>query len=133
MQAVAFALTGSDNAEVTPIARADCVFRNGKFTYYLNNIHVDRVRFQKWRNGFGLEWVFVQLRGDDTVVEYIAEGMDLDDYNRPLLKTRPDLFEDRLVKKAEWKLEIETDEFDRVIRAWEYVYAHGCIGKTSPF
>jgi len=26
-----------------------------------------------------------------------------------------------------------TGEVDRVKRAWEYIYSHGCVGKKSPF
>jgi hypothetical protein len=51
LQAVGFALTGSDNAKVQPIDRANCVFRvdsdnSGLAVFHLNNVQLDRVVIQ---------------------------------------------------------------------------------------
>ncbi len=117
MQAVAFALTGSDAGPVEPIIMEDCIFRAGSRTFYLNNVQTDRVWIQGWRDGFGNDSVTVELRGDTTVVEMIT--------NDPKPGT--------LLKKADWTLRLDTNETERVVRAWSYVYAHGCTGKKSPF
>lgn len=118
MQAVAFALTGSDTGPVEAIIRADCVFKANGRTFYLNNVHTDRIFIKGWRNDFGQESVTVELRGGKTVVEYIDKGAD---------------GVERLVKEGDWTLRLDTNEQDRMARAWGYVYSNGCTGTVSPF
>lgn len=143
MQAASFALTGSDTEEVVAIVRADCIFRVGGGTYYLNNVHLDRLNIQSWKNGFGHRWVTIDLRGDTTVYESVDPGLsdedryesnpDIQEFNKLMRERRPDLFKPRLIKASEKTLRLDTDEYDRVVRAWQYLYANGCVGKASPF
>jgi hypothetical protein len=34
---------------------------------------------------------------------------------------------------TDYELMVESPDHARIIRAWQYVYAHGCKGMTSPF
>jgi hypothetical protein len=48
MQAVGFALTGSDNTKVQIIDRKNCVFRIGSYdVFHLNNVQVNRLVIEK--------------------------------------------------------------------------------------
>jgi len=70
MRAVGFALTGSDDAELKAIDRANCVFGINKDVFRLNNVHIDRIMIQGWKRttNFSEErWVTVALHGDSTV------------------------------------------------------------------
>jgi len=78
MNAVAFALTGSDTAPVRVVDQANCVFmvnpktENGRLVgevFHLNNVQIDRIAIQPWENIAG-RWIQVELRGASTVYEY---------------------------------------------------------------
>jgi len=74
LQAVGFALTGSDNSKVTVIDRKNCVFRvDYHDVFHLNNVHVDRVvlqpMVQKDRVRGERHYLTVSLPGSDTVLE----------------------------------------------------------------
>lgn len=78
IEAVGFALTGSDNAKVRTINRKDCVFAVDDGTYYLNNVQVDRLTFKQWerKNAAGVvmaRWLSAELHGNDTVYETIEK------------------------------------------------------------
>jgi hypothetical protein len=151
LRAVGFALTGSDNAIVRPIDRAHCVFAIGRDTYRLNNVQTDRVVTKAWQNvnakGIVLErWLTVELHGDETVYETTDEAetpLTEGDLHNPkfaaAIKAKdPDFFnrkpkppEHHVSKEA--TLRLASDDEDRIKRAWQYIYANGCVGKTSPF
>ncbi len=78
MNAVAFALTGSDGSAVRVVDQANCVFMINAKTeggrvvgevFHLNNVQTDRLSIQPWQNIAG-RWVEVALRGSSTVYEY---------------------------------------------------------------
>jgi hypothetical protein len=120
MRAVGFALTGSDDAEVKAVDRANCVFDYQGDVFYLNNVHVDRISIQGWKNAVE-QWTNVELHGDDGVVEHASTSTDPTDKYRSSRSYK------------QYQLRLETGEVDRMKRAWEYIYSHGCIGKKSPF
>jgi hypothetical protein len=71
MNAIAFALTGSDAAALRVVDQANCVFmvnpktENGRLVgevFYLNNVQIDRISIQPWENIVG-RWIQVELRG----------------------------------------------------------------------
>jgi hypothetical protein len=111
MRAVGFALTGSDDADVKAIDRANCIFAYRQEVFHLNNVHTDRIKIQAWENKLGDGWINVDLHGDDVVLE------------KPISSE----------SHKQYQLRLKTADADRVKRAWEYIYAHGCIGKKSPF
>jgi hypothetical protein len=78
MQAVGFALTGSDDAVVKAIDRANCVFAYQDNVFHLNNVQVDRIQMQGWemkgaytKGGQPYQWINVGLHGEDVVVEHL--------------------------------------------------------------
>jgi hypothetical protein len=136
MRAVGFALTGSDDAQPQTIDRASCVFAYKNDVFHLNNVHVDSINMQGWENGFHDKWINVDLHGDDVVVEHTTEPMS-DDVARLMgpgyRQTHPEAFVSHYEKHKEYQLRLTTGDLDRVKRAWQYIYTHGCIGKKSPF
>ena len=119
MRAVGFALSGSDYAEVKAIDRANCVFAYQTDVFYLNNVQVDRISSQDWEIKPGMKLINVGLHGDDVVVAHTTE---------PITDENVKLF-----GRKEYELRLLMGEVDRVKRAWEYIYSHGCVGKKSPF
>src|SRR5882724_11760253 len=69
LQAVSFAITGSDGSKVTTVDRARCVFRIGNTTYFLNNVYSDRIYQREWRNKLGETWLTVELHGKQKIIE----------------------------------------------------------------
>ena len=45
----------------------------------------------------------------------------------------PEWFVKHVNKSNGAKLTLYTSETERVERAWQYIYANGCVGKKSPF
>jgi hypothetical protein len=138
LRALGFALTGSDDAEPTAIDRSNCVFKVNDNIFRLNNIHTDRIKIQSWQRNTtsGVEkWTDVSLHGDDTVYETTSKGAtdDGSEYTKQLKQKMPDLFKSHHYTAKEYNLRLETEDQDRVTRAWNYVYNHGCVGKKSPF
>ena len=143
LQAVGFALTGSDNAKVRQINRTNCVFGiTGKNpeVFHLNNVHVDRIVVQSWtrRQPWGEEkYVTVELHGDKTVYEQTTKGIDENSGSpqvREMFKQwNPDFFKPQHTVSNEQTLTLMTGEADRVTRAWQYIYSNGCTGQKSPF
>jgi hypothetical protein len=113
--AVGFALTGSDNAKVQVINRTQCVFGIENEVFHLNNLHVERISIQglvqKSISG-EIRTVTVDLHGEGVVHEVTMR---------------------RGITSSEKSLILNTSETERVIRAWQYIYANGCVGKKSPF
>jgi hypothetical protein len=136
MRAVGFALTGSDDAEAKAIDRANCVFANKNDVFHLNNVHTDRIKIQGWENKLGDKWINVDLHGDDVVVEQTIEPMTdtfANLFGPQWRQTHPEAFVSHRESHKEFKLRLTTGDVDRVTRAWQYIYSHGCTGKQSPF
>ena len=102
LQAVSFFITGSDASAVTAIDRAQCIFRVRDTTYFFNNIDTGRLSWSRWENGFGAQWTYFELHGKGKVVED-AQGAATD-------RT----------------LRVASGEKDKLLRAWQYIYSHGC-------
>jgi hypothetical protein len=140
LRAVGFALTGSDDAEPKVIGdRANCIFAIKNKLYRLNNVHVDRVTVQAWENKLGDRWITVKLHGDDVVFEETTEPLKDDgtpamsELVRQLRVSDPDALKPHHNTYKETELRLTTTEQERVKRAWQYIYSHGCTGKQSPF
>ena len=115
MQAVSFAVTGSDANKVVVVDRAQCIFRVKDDTYYFNNIYTDRVAIQYWTNKL-FQWATVDIHGKKKVVDHFSPP--------PKGQT---------TSSSDETIYVNTRESDRLKKAWEYIYANGCKGMTSPF
>jgi hypothetical protein len=142
LNAVAFALTGSDATPVRVVDQANCVFmvnpktENGRIVgevFHLNNIQTDRISIQPWENVLG-RWVQVELRGSSTIYEYT--GAYNTDATNPLVTPEQQEKLQSLVQprqSASFTLKLDATETDRVVRAWRYIYSNGCKGSRSSF
>jgi hypothetical protein len=135
MRAVGFALTGSDDAEPKAIDRANCVFAIKNDMFRLNNVHTDRIVIRTWKNTSGGSWVLVALHGDSTVYEHTEEPLkdDGSSFMNFVRQNSPGAFKPQRTTHKEHELTLSTPDQDRVTRAWQYIYSHGCVGKKSPF
>jgi hypothetical protein len=138
VRTVGFALTGSDNAQPVVIDRVKCIFAIDGDVFHLNNIHTDKLRIeaQERKGGFvPRRWVSVVLHGDDIVFETTSTSL-LDDGTEFMQQYKilhPDEFKPHHSATKDHTLVLNTADLDRVRRAWEYIYGHGCIGNnTSP-
>jgi hypothetical protein len=143
LTAVSFALTGYDTAHVEVVDRANCIFMlngtrlHGRLVgevFHLNNIDVDRLTIDDWHDAFGTTWIQVNLRGESTIYEYTG-AYDIDTTGDHLPVDTQLTFQQmsRPRQSSAWVLEIYSREKDRLIRAWQYIYANGCTGTKSPF
>jgi hypothetical protein len=138
LKAVGFALTGTDNANVQIIDPPNCVFGIGSEVFHLNNVEIDRMPIQEFeeKTAYAVtRFVKIELHGDSTVYENTTQ-LQYDPQNeflRILKEKSPSDFEPKHVSSNEHMLRLQTVEKDRVIRAWQYIYSHGCSGKKSPF
>lgn len=137
VRAVGFAITGNDNTEPKIIDRKNCVFKIGNDTYYLDNVQTDRLAFQKWKSTSGpyQEWTTVDLHGDDVIAIEIHQPIAFNgtEVEKSLKKSEPSLFKPSKHQERQMHLTLWTSDEARVIRAWKYIYSHGCSGKLSPF
>jgi hypothetical protein len=142
MNAVAFALTGSDAAPVQVIDRANCIFMiNSKIEdgravgeiFHLNNVQTDRISIQPWQNVAG-RWVEVSLRGASTIYEYTG-AYQIDTTNSAMPRDTQEKLQgiSRPRRSDSFTIKLYTTETDRVIRAWRSIYANGCKGSKSAF
>lgn len=141
-RAVGFALTGNDNAIVEVIDRENCIFGIGNQTFHLNNVQTDRIFIREWKRMTmqGKEvYDTIELHGSSTVYEVTTPGMrespgeENDPLWRMLRKDRPELFLPGHTALNQHEITVVTNEFDRLIRAWRYIYANGCHGQKSEF
>ena len=98
LRAVGFAVTGSDDAEPKAIDRAKCVFGVGRDVFRLNNIQVERIKIQGWKqtNAYGVrEYVTVEIHGDEVVYETTTVPMTIDNspITRSMMQSSPELFQ----------------------------------------
>jgi hypothetical protein len=112
VQAVSFAITGRDGSMVDVVDKKNCVFRMGARTYFLNNIMINSITFQAFTRQIG-NYTRVGIHGKSKVMEEVYQGVA-----QPV---------------TDYELMVESPDHARIIRAWQYVYAHGCKGMTSPF
>lgn len=142
MNAVAFALTGSDGSPVRVVDQANCVFminaknEGGHFTgevFHLNNVQVDRISIQPWHNIAG-PWVQVELRGAATVYEFTG-SYNVDTTNPVMSREQQEQLQGlvRPRRSNSFTLKLYTTESDRVVRAYQYIYQNGCKGSRSAF
>jgi hypothetical protein len=136
MRTVGFALTGSDNTDTKAIGdRINCVFAVNNELFRLNNVYTDRINIQTFqpRRGDPRAWITLTLQGDEIVFEQTIEPPK-DDGSKTLRKMRednPDFFRTRHYTYTEYQLHLTTNDQDKVKRAWQYIYSHGCTGKQS--
>lgn len=128
MQAVGFAVSGSDAGKVASIDRQQCVFK-------VNKDNTDRVTVQGKKNRYGSVWAEVELHGKSKLAEIYSappedRGTELD---RQMRAADSRFFEPHTDSYADYTLVVQTNEQDRLIRAWQYIYANGCKGLKSPF
>jgi len=142
MNAVAFALTGSDTAAVRVIDQANCVFMiNAKIeggrlvgeVFHLNNVQTDRISVQPWQNIAG-RWVEVALRGSSIVYEYTG-AYEIDSASSVMTKEQQETFQEmvRPRRSDSFVIKLYTTETDRITRAYQYIYSNGCKGSKSAF
>jgi hypothetical protein len=134
LQAVSFAVTGSDANRVVPVDLANCIFRVKSNTYHFNNIYTDRISFQNLENKLGRVWTTVDLHGKQKIADISTASVqepplltkDLNNYYR-------EVYEANSTSYADYSLQIVTRESARLVKAWQYIYANGCKGMKSPF
>ena len=138
MRAVGFALTGSDDADTKVIGdRANCVFAIKNDLFRLNNVYTNRIKIQLWQrqpHGILEQWVTVVLYGDEIVFENTVEPPkdDGSELMQQMRANSPEMFKPHHYTYTEYELYLATSDQDRVKRAWQYVYSHGCTGRQSP-
>jgi hypothetical protein len=146
--AVGFALTASDDTKVKLIDRTNCVFQVGKDVYRLNNVDIDRIKFESFVIAGGMSdgehITRVYLHGKATVYEFFdkplafyylehASESEKPGIERLLKQEYPDYYKPQHNLSNEHTLYLKTNEGERVQRAWSYIYQHGCSGTKSPF
>jgi hypothetical protein len=95
--------------------------------------------FESWvrKQSWGEEkYMTVALHGDATVYESTFQMRESDlspDMAKDFKMKDPDYFKPHHTSSNEHTLNLRTSESDRVNRAWQYIYSHGCVGKKSPF
>jgi hypothetical protein len=137
MRALGFALTGSDDADLKVIDRANCVFAIKNELFRLNNIYTDRIEIQgsqKQRLGVLEQWVTVTLHGDDIIFEKTVEPPkdDGSELMRQMRVESPEMLKPHHYAYTRYELYLPTNDQDGVKRAWQYVYSNGCSGKRAP-
>jgi len=121
LQAVSFVLTGSDIADVRAVDRGGCVFeivdyggiRGATERFYLNNVDLARVTLQGPFGDGPFHWIDESIRGQAVINEYT----DRDGAHR----------------RSDMAIRLGTVELARVLRAWRYIYTHGCRSTASAF
>ena len=129
LKAINFALTGSDRITYSFTDRSTCVVSwkhpsaqdgiDAVDTFYLNNIELSRARWQEMETktlAFGTtRFIRVQLHGEAAIRSngFVPASTTL---------TANDV-----------TLDLNTAEHDRLVRAWRYIYAHGCKSAQSSY
>jgi hypothetical protein len=130
LKAINFALTGSDRTTYTFEDRSACVVRwihpstkddvKAVDTFFLNNIDLTRAAWQEMEAKspiFGVSRsIRVVLHGESVIRE-----------NGFIPQTSQDLTANDVT------LDLQTTEKDRLVRAWRYIYAHGCKSAHSSY
>ena len=120
LQAVTFVLTGSDVGDVRLIDPATCTYdvpivgSTNTMRYHLNNVDIRRSTVVGYHNALNDQWTQVELRGPSVIYEFIQDGRSMS-------------------QTSQSSMRLGTAEFERVKRAWSYIYSHGCRYSASPF
>jgi clan AA aspartic protease (TIGR02281 family) len=124
LKAVAFGLTGDDTTKVE--AETDCTFQISVFaatlTFHLNNVDPTRTRFE---NPNSYSETRVQIFGERVVVD--RNGAAIYDH------TGGGSYDGGLTHYTTFIIVAHTTEYQRMLRAWRYIYTHGCDGMKSSF
>lgn len=149
-EAIAFATTGDDSTDVTPLDKAACVYaikpdyQTKPYIIHLDNIQFDRVDIHEEDDPlFGGKYVAVYLRGDGLIYQKFVPGVTQNSSNAELIQKLQQkypegnwahLYSDAMSKdEGEYRLQLHTLELDRVVRAWKFISENGCPGQKSPF
>jgi hypothetical protein len=129
LKAINFALTGHDGITYSFVDRGACVVNwvrgssetavQAIQTYHLNSVDASRISIQRMKSTsqFGVESLIrVELHGESVIQE---NGFT------PPETTKFDL--------NDVTLDLHTTEYDRLMRAWRYIYSHGCKSGRSSF
>jgi hypothetical protein len=132
LKAISFALTGSDESNFEFSDLAQCTVHrtvsnargHGEETYYLNRIDPTRSVFTQYTQKYpeyamSQSFSTVELHGEGTVYEY------------HWITDRPAF--DSTFRTADHEITIYTSEHSRFLRAWKYIYSHGCRGAPSSY
>lgn len=148
LKAVNYFFTGDELRGVGVVDRANCIFevkdnstvnnsldKTLKYIIRLNN--VDRARSKISHvldQSYGYHSVQVVLRGEG-VAELPAAPAHMVPVFSPFAPAEPDALvpEREASVRSEYTFSVSTDEFDRVVRAWNYIYSHGCKEQKSSF
>jgi hypothetical protein len=132
LKAISFALTGSDGSNFEFSDAANCTVHrvvssahgHGEETYYLGRIDPSRTVFTEYTQKYpqyamSQSFSTVELHGEGTVYEYhwITD--------RPVF--------DNTFTTADHEITVYTSEHSRLLRAWKYIYLHGCQGAHSSY
>lgn len=131
LNAINFALTGFDGIEYRFIDRPGCIVSKSipstqpgvqaVETFYLNNIDASRIRLQKMQETSQYDTTpaaRIELHGESVVRENAFDPQP------PNLEP---------MRSTNVTLTLNTGEYDRLARAWRYIYAHGCKSAKSSF
>ncbi len=137
MRALGFALTGSDDADLKVIDRANCVFAIKNELFRLNNVYTDRIEIQgqqRQRLAVLEQWVTVTLHGDEIIFEKTVEPPkdDGSELIRQMRAGSPEMFKPHHYAYTRYELYLATKDQDGLKTAWQYIYSHGCSGKRAP-
>lgn len=129
LKAINFALTGSDRVTYSFVNRVTCIVEYSQpssepgiqavDTFYLNHIDLSRITWQEMesKSQYGTDRIIrVQLHGETVIREH--------SFVPPAATVWP------LNDEA---LDLKTTERDRLIRAWRYIYTHGCKSAHSSY
>ena len=142
LEAIGFALTGSENTKVRPINRANCVFGIGDEVFHLNSVQVDRLFMYRVDRKNGLPpFIQVELHGSMTVYErtdpHWKGTVEEFEAVRQMSPEHYAAYKQQLPRVRtsfnERTIDLATNDNDRVSRAFQYIYSHGCAGSKSPF
>ena len=134
LKAINFALLGSDDRVYSWRSVGDCVvvseadnpnFRSVE-VLHLNNVDAARLRVGQYslsfKDGHTEHYVKVELHGEDTIRDYALQNKAAGETSLPEPSST-----------TSWEYTRQTLEHDRMVRAWRYVYAHGCKSAHSSF
>jgi hypothetical protein len=115
LKAINFALDGVDATSWHFTDRAQCIVertqptgKNAVKTFFLNNIDAKRTKFELHTSDKEAErFMRVQLYGEQAIVAPQAVN--------------------------HFSLDVRTDERERLMRAWKYIYENGCTSAKSSF
>lgn len=138
LKAINFALLGNDDRRYVWKSREQCIVMMPPMesvqsatdfdTFYLNHIDVSRMRVESYDVKFNdhIEHrVKVELHGEDVILE---QRMQVPANYGPV----PPAYSGTR-STAEYTYTRETTEYERMVRAWKYIYSHGCHSAKASF